>query len=87
MIPEIGAAGLILVSLASLSVTVLRRHRMRRRLAARISDRLNAIVGGPSAPAAAALATAGVTSFVVALPDGGAPSRLEHQLSDGAGRR
>ena len=87
VIPEIGAAGVILVSLASLSVTVLRRHRMRRRLAARISDRLNAIVGGPSAPAAAALATAGVTSFVVALPDGGAPSRLEHQLSDGAGRR
>jgi len=42
-IPEIGALGILLLALASLAVTVLRRQRMRRRLAARIADRLAAI--------------------------------------------
>jgi outer membrane biosynthesis protein TonB len=46
-IPELGAMGLILVSLASLAVTILRRQRMRRRLAARIAERLNAFVARP----------------------------------------
>ena len=45
-IPEIGIAGIVLVSLASLVVTLLRRERMRRRLSARIADRLAALVGG-----------------------------------------
>jgi len=46
-IPELGAMGLVLVSLASLAVTILRRQRMRRRLAARIAERLAALVAGP----------------------------------------
>jgi hypothetical protein len=39
--------GLVLISLASLAVTILRRQRMRRRLAARIAERLNALVARP----------------------------------------
>ena len=54
-IPEIGALGIALVTAASLAMTLLRRQRMRRRLAARISERLAAIVAVPerAAPAAA----------------------------------
>jgi hypothetical protein len=59
-LPEIGALGIVLVSLASLAVTLLRRQRMRRRLAGRIADRLAAIVAGPgSAQSAVATASAG----------------------------
>ena len=46
-VPEVGAAGLALISLASLVVTVLRRQRMRRRLATRIAQRLAAITPDP----------------------------------------
>jgi hypothetical protein len=49
-IPEVGALGIVLLALASLTVTVLRRQRMRRRLAARIADRLAAL-STPSDPA------------------------------------
>ena len=63
-VPEIGAVGLILIGLASLAVTILRRQRMRRRLAARIDDRLAAIVGSSSTPARTAIA--------MALPGGSA---------------
>jgi len=55
-IPEIGIAGIVLVSLASLAVTMLRRQRMRRRFAARIADRLAALVASPGSAAAMAAA-------------------------------
>jgi hypothetical protein len=55
-VPEVGALGLVLVSLASLAVTLLRRQRTRRRLAARITDRLSAIVAGPGSGATLAVA-------------------------------
>jgi hypothetical protein len=59
-LPEIGALGIVLVSLVSLAVTLLRRQRTRRRLAGRIADRLAAIVAGPgSAQLAVATASAG----------------------------
>jgi hypothetical protein len=53
-IPELGAMGLVLISLASLAITILRRQRMRRRLAARIAERLNALVARPGPVEAAA---------------------------------
>jgi hypothetical protein len=46
-LPDIGIAGILLAGLASLAVTLLRRHRMRRRLAARVARRLSAIVSAP----------------------------------------
>jgi hypothetical protein len=46
-LPEVSAIGLILISIASLAVSVLRRRRMQRRLAARIATRLAAITPGP----------------------------------------
>jgi hypothetical protein len=55
-IPEIGIVGIVLVSLASLAVTMLRRQRMRRRFAARIADRLAALVASPGSAAAMAAA-------------------------------
>jgi hypothetical protein len=67
-VPELGALGIVLIGVASLAVTLLRRHRMRRRLATRIADRLAAFVAGSSpvqpalAPAAAGPATSGPPS-------------------------
>jgi hypothetical protein len=46
-LPDVGIAGILLAALASLAVTLLRRHRMRRRLAARVARRLSAIVPAP----------------------------------------
>jgi hypothetical protein len=48
-LPDVGIAGILLAGLGSLAVTLLRRHRMRRRLAARVARRLSAIVSAPSA--------------------------------------
>jgi hypothetical protein len=47
-LPDVGIAGILLAGLGSLAVTLLRRHRMRRRLAARVARRLSAIVSAPS---------------------------------------
>jgi hypothetical protein len=55
--PEVGAVGLVLISLASLLVTVIRRQRIRRRFAARIAARLAAI-GPAAAPSVATSPTA-----------------------------
>jgi len=46
-LPDIGIAGVLLAGLASLAVTLLRRHRMRRQLAARVARRLSALVATP----------------------------------------
>jgi len=46
-LPDIGIAGVLLAALASLAVTLLRRHRMRRQLAARVARRLSALVATP----------------------------------------
>jgi len=48
-LPDIGIAGILLAALGSLAVTLLRRHRMRRRLAMRVAERLSAIVSAPHA--------------------------------------
>ena len=45
--PGVGTAGIVLVSITSLAVTLLRRRRMRRRLAARIAQRLGALTVAP----------------------------------------
>ena len=63
-IPGFGIIGLVLVSLASLLVTLVRRQRTRRRFADRIAERLEAIVGSATGAAlvlqpAAAVATGG----------------------------
>lgn len=84
-IPEVGAAGLVLIALASLAVTILRRERMRRRMAGRIAGRLAAIVshgsiaplavatvGGPSGPlvgASQAAGSPGPVAVAAAVPD------------------
>jgi hypothetical protein len=47
-LPDIGIAGIVLAGLASLAVTLLRRHRMRRQLAARVARRLSGLVSAPS---------------------------------------
>ncbi len=70
-VPEMGALGLILIGLASLAVTLLRRRRMRRRLTARIAERLATLVAA-SGPALPALATA--ASGVSPAPIGAGPS-------------
>jgi hypothetical protein len=60
-VPEVGAAGIVLIGLASLAVTLLRRRRSRRRLAATVAARLDALVGvrRPAlAPAEATTSTA-----------------------------
>jgi hypothetical protein len=44
-VPEVGAAGIALIGLASLAVTLLRRRRSRRRLAATVAARLDALDG------------------------------------------
>jgi hypothetical protein len=44
------ALGIVLISIASLAVTVLRRRRMQRRLTARIAARLAALAAGPDSP-------------------------------------
>jgi hypothetical protein len=49
-LPDVGIAGILLAGLGSLAVTLLRRHRMRRRLAARVARRLSAIASAPSGP-------------------------------------
>ena len=74
-VPEVGALGIVLLGIASLAVTLLRRRRMRRDLASRISARLAAIVGGPPAPA---LALTGGTTGVMA-------SRLDGDVRTGSG--
>jgi hypothetical protein len=56
VVPELGAVGFVLVSLASLAVTLLRRQRTRRRFAARIAERLSAL-GAPTSGLVPALAT------------------------------
>jgi hypothetical protein len=55
--PELGAMGLILIAVTSLAVTLLRRQRMRRRLAARIAGRLATYVGGAGASPTGVLET------------------------------
>ncbi|HEX2756016.1 MAG TPA: OB-fold nucleic acid binding domain-containing protein [Candidatus Limnocylindrales bacterium] len=73
-IPEVGALGIVLVALASLTLTMLRRRRSRRRMAARIADRLAAIGGAPGlvrSIAAAALAGGATRPAAIAL---GGPS-------------
>jgi hypothetical protein len=47
-LPDLGIAGIVLAALGSLAVTLLRRHRMRRQLAARVARRLNTLVGAPN---------------------------------------
>jgi len=44
-LPDIGIAGILLVALASLAVTLLRRRRMRQHLSARVAQRLSDLVG------------------------------------------
>ena len=61
--PEVGIAGIVLVALASLAVTLLRRQRCRRRLAARIAARLDALVGATAGPVPAM--TPGLTPVAV----------------------
>jgi hypothetical protein len=58
VLPEVSAVGIVLLSIASLAVTLLRRRRTRRRLGARIAARLAAIAAspGPSEPARAGAA-------------------------------
>jgi hypothetical protein len=73
-VPEIGALGLVLMGLASLAVTLVRRQRMRRRLAARIADRLAALVGSGSSPIRTALATASLGGSASPLAAGSAGS-------------
>jgi hypothetical protein len=46
-LPDLGIAGIVLVALASLAATLLRRHRMRRQLAARIARRLSTVTATP----------------------------------------
>ena len=46
-LPDLGVAGILLIGLASLAVTLLRRHRMRRQLAARVARRLAGFVAAP----------------------------------------
>jgi outer membrane biosynthesis protein TonB len=58
-LPDLGIAGIILAGLASLAVTLLRRHRMRRQLAARVARRLNGLVATPPVTASAGPPLAG----------------------------
>jgi hypothetical protein len=46
-LPDLGIAGILLAGLASLAVTLVRRHRMRRQLAARVARRLSNLVAPP----------------------------------------
>jgi outer membrane biosynthesis protein TonB len=46
-LPDLGIAGIVLAGLASLAVTLLRRHRMRRQLAARVAQRLSGLAPSP----------------------------------------
>jgi hypothetical protein len=48
--PELGIAGIVLAGLASITVTLVRRQRSRRRLGDRISARLDALVGATTGP-------------------------------------
>jgi hypothetical protein len=57
-VPEVGAAGIALIGLASLAVTLLRRRRSRRLLAATVAARLDALVGARRPALATAEATA-----------------------------
>jgi hypothetical protein len=54
VVPEVGAVGIVLIGIASLAITWLRRQRGRRRLAARIANRLEAIAV-PRQPATVAV--------------------------------
>jgi hypothetical protein len=59
-VPEVGALGIVLIGLASLAVTLLRRRRGRRRLATAVAARLDALVGARRpAPATAGLTMSG----------------------------
>ncbi len=70
--PEVGIVGIVLVALASLAVTVLRRQRTRRRISDRITARLEALVG-PGATQLPAI-TPGMTPVTVeASPAGEQP--------------
>ncbi len=74
--PELGITGIVLVALASLGVTILRRERSRRRLAARIAARLEVLVG-PAATALPAI-TPGMTPVSIDAsrpPESGGPAR------------
>jgi hypothetical protein len=86
-IPEIGALGLVLIAVASLAVTLLRRQRMRRRLAARIADRLKAIVPpGSVRPRMIALATASAPDPTMTRLSGSAAARGRPESGASAGR-
>ena len=75
--PELGALGLALIAVASLAVTLLRRQRMRRRLAARIAGRIATFVGGADTSATGAL-TASTSRLepALALASAGASTPL-----------
>jgi hypothetical protein len=58
-LPDLGVVGIVLAGLASLAVTLLRRHRTRRQLAARVARRLNGLAATPPATASATPPLAG----------------------------
>jgi hypothetical protein len=84
-VPQVGAAGLVLIGIASLAVTLLRRRRLRQRFTSRLSARLDELVGAAGnrtpggaafgAPALAASrpsAVTGPTGLARGNPEGGA---------------
>jgi hypothetical protein len=76
-IPGVGAAGIVVIGLASLGVTLLRRHRTRRRIAARIARRLDELVGtaGTQAAGGAAFGAPSIAALTSPTPTAGPPTR------------
>jgi hypothetical protein len=72
-VPEAGAAGVVLVGIASLAVTLLRRRRARRRLTATVAARLDALFGVGRPALAAAEIAAGPAGPAPTAPIGGPP--------------
>jgi hypothetical protein len=74
-IPGVGAAGIVLIGFASLAVTLLRRHRMRRQIAARIARRLDELVGtaGTQAAGGAAFGAPSIAALTSTRPTAGPP--------------
>jgi hypothetical protein len=87
-IPEIGALGIVLVTLSSLAMTLVRRQRMRRRLAGRIAERLASIVAvpGTARPVAVAASAGRPGSSSVTTGQGLAISLAGLEPPTGSGR-
>ncbi len=74
-IPNFGIIGLVFVSLTSLLVTLLRRQRTRRRFAARVAARLEAVVGSATVNAALLHPAAAISATRLERMVGSQPGR------------